>query len=186
MDSFELNKIFGAILTSLLVLMGIGMLSDSIFATHAPEKSAYALPEAAAGGAAGGGSAAPAQVNLAELVGKGDAQRGAGLAKQQCGACHTFDKGGKSGIGPNLYEIVERPIGGKAGFSYSPVFQGKAKEGSKWDFANLQAFLSNPRGFANGTKMAYGGLKDPTRLGDVLAYLRSISDAPKPVPAAAQ
>lgn len=185
MDSFELNKIFGAILASLLVIMGIGMFSDSIFATHAPEKSAYALPEAEAAGAAGGG-AAPVKVNLAELVGKGDAQRGAGIAKQQCGACHTFTKGGKAGIGPNLYEIVERPIGGAAGFGYSPVFQAKAKESGKWDFANLHAFLSNPRGFANGTKMAYGGLKDPTRLGDLMAFLRSISDAPKALPAAAQ
>ncbi|MBM3608596.1 MAG: c-type cytochrome [Alphaproteobacteria bacterium] len=184
MDSFELNKILGAILTTLLVVMGIGIFSDTIFATHAPQKSAYELPAESADGAAAGGGAAAPQVNLAELVGKGDAGRGAGVAKQQCGACHTFDKGGKSGIGPNLFGIVERGIGGTAGFAYSPVFQGKAKEGGKWSFESLYAFLSSPRAFANGTKMAYGGLKDPGRMGDLMAYLRSIADTPAALPAA--
>ena len=186
MDSYELNKIFGAVLVALLGLMGIGMFSDALFSKHKLEKAAYALPEAAEGGAAAPGAAAAPQINLVELLEKADASRGAAYSKQQCGACHTFDKGGKSGTGPNLYGVVGRPIAGVAGFTYSPALQAKGKEAGNWSFENLQAFISNPRGFAAGNKMAYGGVKDPTRLGEVLAYLRAQADTPAPLPTAAK
>lgn len=185
MDSFELNKIFGAILGTLLIVMGIGIFSDTIFASHAPEKTAYALPEAAAGGTGAPAAAAPV-VSIAELLGKADPARGANLAKQQCGACHTFTKGGKDGIGPHLFGVVDRPIASIAGFGYSPGMQAKAKTDGKWTFEHLQAFITNPRGYAAGTKMAFGGLKDPTRLGDVIAYLRTLADTPVPLPTAAK
>lgn len=186
MNSFELNKIFGALLGTLLLVMGIGMFSDAIFANHAPEKTAYALPEADAAGGAGAPAAAVPVVSIAELLGKADPARGANLAKQQCGACHTFTKGGKDGIGPHLYGVVERPMAGVAGFAYSPGMQAKAKTDEKWTFEHLQSFIVNPRGYVAGTKMAFGGLKDPSRLGDVIAYLRTLADAPVALPTAAK
>ena len=119
---------------------------------------------------------------LGEMMGKADAKRGETTFGQQCKSCHTVEKGGKAGIGPNLYGVVERPIASFDGFAYSPGLQARAKSDGKWSFEHLVSFVANPRGYANGTKMAYGGLKDTGRLADTLAYLRSLSDNPAAMP----
>ena len=82
-------------------------------------------------------------------------------------------------MGPGLYGVVERPIASHEGFAYSDSLKGK---GGKWDYASLDHFIEAPKGFASGTKMAYGGEKDPARRADIIAYLRSLSDNPAPLP----
>ncbi|MDB5510304.1 MAG: cytochrome c class [Hyphomicrobiales bacterium] len=180
MDSFEFNKIAGAVLGALLFIMGIGIFSDAIFHRRPPATAAYNLPaeEAAPAGAA---AAAPT-VPLPELLAKADPKRGETLAKP-CAACHTFEKGGADKIGPHLFGVVERPIASAAGFAYSDALKTK---GGNWNFDALDHFIANPRGYANGTKMAYGGEKDPARRADILAFLRSKADTPAPLPAAAE
>lgn len=181
MHSLEFNKMAFAVLSTLLFLMGIGIFTDTIFTAHKPAKPGYALPADDAGqGGAAPAAAAPA-VPLGELMAKADVKRGESAAAQ-CKACHTFEEGGKAGIGPNLYDIVDRTIASAPGFAYSNALADKAKSDGKWSFQHLQAFVANPRGYANGTKMAFAGVKDPARVADLLAYLNTFSKSPKPLP----
>lgn len=181
-DSFEFNKIAGAVLATLLFLMGIGIVSNAIYTPHAPEKSAYALPEAAEDS----GAAEPAKkaVPIAVLLAKADPAKGASAVKAACSACHTVDKGGAVKQGPNLYGIVGRPMASTAGFSYSNGMKAVADKEKTWSFDHLASFIGNPRKFVSGTKMAYAGMKNEGRLADILVYLRSLSDSPVALPAA--
>ena len=178
MDSFELNKIAGAVLGSLLLVMGLGIISDALFAAPRPAKPGYALPvaEAAVGGpAASAAEAAPLPVLLA----KADAKKGENLIKA-CAACHNFESGAAAkATGPNLYGVIDRAVGSTA-FAYSDSMKGK---GGKWDYAQMNAFLANPKGVVAGTKMSYAGEKDAAKRADIILYLRSLASSPAPLPA---
>jgi cytochrome c len=181
MDSFEFNKIAGAVLGTALAVMGLREVSSAIYHTEAPEKPGYLIEvaeTAPAGGAEPAAVAAAAPIGV--LLASADAAKGANAAKA-CGACHSFDKGGANKVGPNLWDIVQRPIASHAGFAYSEALTAKA--GQPWTYDDLNAFILNPRGYAPGTKMAYAGLKNDASRADLLAYLGSLSDAPKPFPA---
>ncbi len=178
MDSFEFNKIAGAVLGTLLFMMGLGILSDAVFKGGVPKQSAYALPAAEEASAGGGAAAAAAAVPLPELLAKADAKKGEGLFKP-CSACHAPEKGGANKVGPALYNVVNRPIGSVAGFGYSDSLKGK---GGNWSYDNLDHFIAAPKAFASGTKMAFGGEKDAAKRADIIAYLRSMADAPAPLP----
>ncbi len=130
MDSFEVNKIAGGVLGTLLVTMGLGIAAGGIYAPPAPAKPGYELPMAAAetGGAGDAKSAAPAEP-LPVLLAKADVAKGATLAKA-CGACHNFDKGAGAKVGPPLYGVLGRPVASIAGFAYSDGLKGK---GCDWN-----------------------------------------------------
>lgn len=181
MDSFELNKIAGAVLGTLLFLMGVGMFSSAIFHRSHPEKPGYDLPvaEASTGGKP---EAAAAAVPVAELLAKADPAKGEALAKQACSVCHSFEEGGPVKQGPSLYGVVNRPMASVAGFSYSSSLQERAKTDQTWTFEHLNTFITNPRGYASNTKMAYPGQKNDGRRADILAYLRTLSHSPAPLP----
>lgn len=181
MDSFELNKIAGAVLGVLLFIMGLGIFSSSIFHAQPPKTPGYDLPSAEVASAAA--PAAVAVVPVAQIIASADAGKGAGAAKAACGACHNFEQGSGSKAGPSLYGIVNRPIASAVGFSYSSSLMEKAKTDKEWSFEALNAFILNPKGYASNTKMAYGGEKNDGRRGDILAYLRSLSASPAPLPA---
>ena len=178
MDSFELNKIAGAVLGSLLLVMGLGIISDALFAAPRPAKPGYALPvaEAAVGGPA---AAAVEAAPLPVLLAKADAKKGENLIKA-CAACHNFESGAAAkATGPNLYGVIDRAVGSTA-FAYSDSMKGK---GGKWDYAQMNAFLSNPKGVVAGTKMSYAGEKDAAKRADIILYLRSLASSPAPLPA---
>ena len=178
MDSFEFNKIAGAVLGTLLFMMGLGIVSDAIFKGGVPKQSAYALP-AAEEASAGGATAAAAAVPLPELLAKADAKKGEGLMKP-CSACHSFEKGGANKVGPALWGVVNSQIGSHVpGFAYSDSLKGK---GGTWTYDNLDHFIAAPKAFASGTKMAFGGEKDAGKRADIIAYLRSLADTPAPLP----
>lgn len=181
-DSYEFNKIAGAILGTLLFLMFLGMFSSLIYHAPAPKTAGYALPEAAATSTA----AAPAAAQIAsaaQILASADAGRGAAAAKQACGTCHAFEEGAASKIGPTLGGVVGRQIASVAGFSYSSSLVERGKTDKVWDYDHLNAFINNPKGYASNTKMAYAGDKNDSRRGDIIAYLRSISPKAPPPPA---
>ena len=178
MDSFELNKIAGAVLGSLLFIMGLGVISDALFAAPRMAKPGYELPaaEAAQGGSA---AAAPEVVTpLPVLLAKADPKKGEGLVKA-CAACHSLDSGAAAkATGPALYGVIDRAVG-STGFAYSDSMKAK---GGKWDYVQINAFLTNPKGVVAGTKMSYAGEKDAAKRADIIAYLRSLASSPAPLP----
>jgi cytochrome c len=179
MDAFEVNKIVGAVLFALLVLFSARTASDIIFTVHKPEKPGYevavAEPEAPAEKAE-----EKKEVPLAMRLADASAEKGKSVAKK-CTACHTFDSGGANKVGPNLHGVVGRALASHEGFSYSDALKEK---GGDWDYEKLDAFLANPKGFAQGTKMAFAGVKDGGQRADLILYLRDVSPDAPPLPEA--
>jgi cytochrome c len=180
MNSFELNKILGAILGTCLILLALNIGAGAIFAPEKPAKPGYAIAvqEHPAGGAeAANEPEQPMEVMMASAsVEKGQA------ASRQCSACHTFEKGGPNRVGPNLYGVVGRPRASEPGFNYSAAMKAK---GGTWTFGELYAFLANPRGYIPGTNMTFAGLSRGQQRADVIDYLNTLSDKPLPLPKAA-
>jgi cytochrome c len=180
MDSFEFNKMAGAVLGTALAVFGLSELSGIIYDTHPPEKQGYAIEveEAATGGEQGGGDATP-DVPLPQLLAAADVAKGE-VSHKKCLGCHDFNKGGPNKTGPNLWDIVDRPIASHEGFPYSEAL--KARSGEQWTYDNLFTFLNNPKAFAPGTKMVLA-VKSSAERANLIAYLRTLSDNPKPLPA---
>ncbi len=186
MDSFELNKIAGAVLATGLGVMAVSIVSEAIYTPAAPEKPGYVIATGETGGAGGasGGTGDATVAPIAERLATADAKKGEQVAKK-CLACHTLGKGQPNKVGPNLYGVVGSPIIHPSnGFNYSTAFQDKGKAGFTWTYENLDTFLTNPRGDIPGTAMSFAGLKKPDERADVIAYLRTLSDNPVPLPAA--
>ena len=182
MNAYELNKWAGAILGSALVLFLINEIGNFLVHPTAPEKAVIAieLPESeAASKTAADTDTADAGPSLGALLAEADVAKGQKIAKK-CITCHTFDKGGKNKIGPNLYGVVGGAKASAAGFSYSGALKGL---GGDWTFEDLNAFLSKPKEFAKGTKMAFGGIKKDAARADLIAYLLQFSDSPPALPA---
>lgn len=178
MDSFEFNKMAGALLGSLLFVLGSGVLADVIFSRPVPAKPGYDLPAAQTAAGEASAKAAPA-VPLPELLAKADPKKGEADAKA-CQTCHNFAKGAGPKIGPPLYGVVGRPKGSVAGFDYS---SGMKAKGGNWTFEDLNSFITEPRDYVSGTKMAFAGVSEATKRADIIAYLRTLSDNPLPLPA---
>ena len=180
MDSFEFNKIAGAILGTLMLTMALGLFSGFVFAPRTLVKPGYDLPNAEPEAAAPAAEAAaePA-VPLPQLLVKASLDKGQANAKV-CAACHNFTKGAGAKIGPELWAVVDRPVASMGGFDYSETLK---KKGGDWSLENINAFIANPKAYAPGTKMGYAGEANQEKRADILAYLNSLSDSPKPLPA---
>jgi cytochrome c len=181
MDSFEVNKILGAILGTCLAMLAINIAAGAIFAPEKLAKPGYevTVPEQTPSGK----PAEPEkQQPIEQLLANADVKRGENSAKK-CQACHTFNKGGRNLVGPNLWGVIGRPRASEAGFNYSAAMKGK---GGNWTIDDLNQFITNPRGFVPGTNMTFAGIPRGTERADVIAYLNSLSDNPAPLPKAAE
>lgn len=185
MDSFELNKILGAILGTLLFVMGIGFLAEAIYEPIKGAGPGYALPEPEGDTGTGDGTTTTPQVaDIGTLLASADPTAGAASAKK-CQACHDFTSGGPNKTGPNLYDVVERVMGSHPGFGYSAGMLAHQAKGDTWTYDNLNHFLTSPKGFVEGTKMTFAGIKDDKDRANVIAFLSTLSASPKPFPAPA-
>ncbi|ODT80766.1 MAG: hypothetical protein ABS76_14965 [Pelagibacterium sp. SCN 64-44] len=179
MDSFELNKILGAVLGTLLFVMGVGFLAEAIYHPIEGRGPGYALPEPEAV-AAGPVEEVPA-VPLAVLLASASPDRGAS-AVRKCQSCHNFGEGEPNKQGPNLYNIVGASKAHMPDFAYSDILLQQKAEGQVWSYDNLDAFLTNPKAYAPGTKMAFAGVRSPEERADILSYLQTLSSSPVPFP----
>ncbi len=173
------NTIAGWVLGGGIVLLGATLVTGEIFKQHPPEQKGYVIEGVEE---AGGGGGAAEEPPIATLLATADAARGE-ASFRKCAACHTINDGGASGIGPNLYRTMGSPLGHIAGFAYSDALKGV---GGTWGWDNMNAWLRNPRAFANGTKMTFAGISNPQERADLILYLNAQgSNLPLPaVPAA--
>lgn len=179
MDSFELNKIAGAVLSALLVMFTGKTILDIAYVEHKPEKPGWALPVTVVGTAPSGPPAAPfAPTEVVGLLAKANPDSGQDTFKK-CLACHTPDKGGRNLVGPNLWGVVGRKVAQAPGFPYSEAMKS---HGGEWNWEQLANYLHDPKIAIPGNKMAFVGVKDNAELADLLAYLRKLADTPPPVP----
>jgi len=180
-DSYEFNKIAGAVLGSLLLVFALSEVAHFIMHAETPEKPGFAVEIAEA--PAAGSEAAPAAeaVPIATLLQTASAEKGQAVAKA-CAACHDLSSANANKVGPGLWNIVDQQIAHHEGFAYSDALKAKADQ--KWTWDNLSAFLANPKAFVPGTKMSYAGVKTDEARADLLAFLRTLSDSPVALPVA--
>ena len=178
MDSFELNKVLGAVLATCLALLSLNIAAGAIFTAHAPEKPGFEIAVKEEAPAAKPGEPAAAEEPLPVRFASADAARGEAAAKK-CAACHTFGKGEANRVGPNLWGVVGRPKASEAGFNYSPAMKGQKGE---WTPEQLDVYLTNPKGMVPGTAMSFAGIPRGKERADVITFLNSKSDKPADLP----
>lgn len=180
MDSFEWNKIAGAVLASVLVIIGIGIVGDALFHKEPLEEKAYVVEGVVEEGA---------ETEVAEkeeepvtplpvLLAQASADKGE-RSFRKCAACHAVDPAEGNKVGPNLHGVVGADVAHLDSFSYSDALKSY---GGQWTFAELNGYLENPSEHIPGNKMSFAGIRKPGERADVIAYLNQHSDNPLPLP----
>lgn len=181
MDSWEWNKIAGAVLGTLIFVMVVRIASESLFEVEPPAKPGYVVEGVEETTTAT--NAAPKEEAMPDwgtVLKSADVSKGQNIS-HKCEQCHDLTKGGPNKIGPNLWGIVDADRGeGRNGFDFSAAMKAK---GGKWTYDELFKFLKSPQGYIQGTKMSFAGLRSADDRTNLIAYLRTLSDSPAPIPA---
>jgi cytochrome c len=179
MDSFELNKIIAAILMVVLLIIGLGKIADGIFHVKKPKTAGYHVEmESQLASGTSQKTEIVEKIDITAVMALGDITSGEKIFKK-CAACHSINKGGKNKIGPALYNVVGRAVGGVDDYKYSKAL---ASYGKEWTFKELNGFLTKPSSYLKGTKMSYAGLRKEKDRASVIKYLNQNSDSPKLLP----
>jgi cytochrome c len=179
MDSFELNKIIAAILMVALLIIGLDKIADGVFHVEKPKKPGYKVEvekKLIADNTETAGTIE--KIDIAAIMATGDLDSGKKIFKK-CAACHSIVKDGGNKIGPALYNVVGRAVGGVSDYKYS---KSLASYGKEWTFEELNGFLKKPSTYLRGTKMSYAGLRKETDRASIIMYLNHNSDNPRPLP----
>jgi cytochrome c len=181
MDSFEFNKIAGALLFSLLLILGVQNLASVLFTIEPANPASYPVEVADSGDNSDGdaGAVVDEGPSLATLLASADVGKGEKVARK-CASCHTVEQGGANGTGPALFGIMGRPIGQTADFGYS---DGMAGLDGEWSFDRMNSFLEKPSAYVPGTKMSFIGIRKAKDRANLLAYLNTLGSN-LPLPAA--
>ncbi|MBO6519087.1 MAG: cytochrome c family protein [Rhodospirillales bacterium] len=167
-----------ALLMAAWVVWGSNQIGNML--VHADELSedAYKIEVAESGGGAAASAEQAPEESAMDLLASATTDRGEKVFKK-CAGCHTIEKGGADKVGPHLWGVMGRALGGVSGFAYSDALAAK---GGEWTFEDMDAFLKSPRDFVPGTKMTFAGLKKASDRAAVLLYLRENHDNPPPLP----
>jgi cytochrome c len=172
------NTIAGWVLAGGIVALGLSIVSGKVFHADKPER-----PEQLGfviEGVVSSEGEAEAAVPIATLLANADVAKGERVFAK-CSSCHSINSGGANGIGPNLYGIIGKPHAAVAGFAYSDALKNKP---GPWTFEDMDAWLTSPRAYAEGTKMSFAGLGKPEERADLIAWMNTQSGSPLPLPAA--
>ena len=175
MNSFEINKIIAAILFTVLLIYGIGKISDLVFEVKNQDVVAYKV-EAPEGTAVK--ASAETSVDLTAFLAIGDVAHGEKVFKK-CAACHSVTQEGGNKIGPKLWNVMFRPVGSVTDYKYSKALMGYKKE---WNWEEMNGFLIKPSKWIPNNKMGFAGLKSEKDRASVILYLNQNSDSPRPLP----
>ncbi len=177
MDNLEFNKAAAAVLVAGIVFMVSGVVASMVVKPQTLHHSVLKIDTGASP------AAAPAKEEplapIAPLLASADVANGEAIARRQCAACHTFNEGGRNGVGPNLYGVMGRAHGGSPGFNSSAALKGKP---GPWNYEEMNAWLKKPAAYIPGSRMAYAGLNNDKQRADVILYLRSLAATPLPLP----
>lgn len=88
-----------------------------------------------------------------------------------CSGCHSLTEGGAEGIGPTLWNVVDRPVAARPGYGYSDALR---RTGGRWTSDRLRAFLEDPQGFAPGTTMEMTSSYTDQEISDLITYLQTL------------
>jgi cytochrome c len=182
MDSFEWNKIIGAVLGTAIFIFVVRLVAEKVYEPEKPEKPGYVVEGVVETPA--GGAAAPVEEAMPDwgtVLASADVAGGKTISTK-CEQCHDLTKGGPNKIGPNLFGVVDRPRASHPGFSYSSAMKGKP---GNWTYDELFKFIKAPGVDIPGTKMSFAGLRSEKDRINLIAYLRSNADAAAPIPAPA-
>ncbi|HKK28936.1 MAG TPA: c-type cytochrome [Alphaproteobacteria bacterium] len=178
MNSMEINKVAAAVLTAGVIAMMLGLFARILIPAH--EGHGEAGPNLFA-------ELSPAEVQaptepegpepIAPFLATVSADAGSSVARR-CTSCHSFEPGGPHKVGPNLANIVGADKAARD-FAYSGALD--EMEGD-WGYQELNLFLYDPRDYVPGTKMSFAGLKDPEDRAAIIAYMRSFTENPPPLP----
>ncbi|MBL6937540.1 MAG: cytochrome c family protein [Alphaproteobacteria bacterium] len=184
MDSWTFNKIAGAVLGTLILVLVINFATEALFEVEKPAKEAYHVEGVVETASTGGASATPAAETIPDwgtVLPKADVNAGKDIATR-CQQCHDISKGGPNKIGPELWGLLGRPRATEAGFSYSSAMSA---DHNPWTYDKLFQFTHQPQSFVPGTKMSFAGLRSADDRINLIAYLRTQEDTPEAIPAPA-
>ena len=174
MDSFEINKIFGAICATALFILALTIVTDFLYSEPELKEQAYVVELPDTDASIVDEMVEVVEIDVMELLVMASLENGQKVAKK-CVSCHNFEAGSANKIGPNLYNIVDRKMGIMDDFAYSNALNERGANDESWTFENLFHFLENPKKWLPGTLMGYAGIRKPKDRADLIVYLHDIS-----------
>tara|TARA_B100000686_G_scaffold138527_1_gene145926 strand:+ start:154 stop:675 length:522 start_codon:yes stop_codon:yes gene_type:complete len=172
-----MNKIIVSIVFAIILVLGINKITDVIFYTEKPEKSAYQVANVTTVASTTSATESSEPEDIMALFASTSAAEGAKVFKK-CAACHSIAEGGKNKIGPALWGVIGRKAGSLSDYKYSKAMAAYAK---LWSFEEMNGFLIKPKDWIKGTKMSFAGLKNAKERAAVILYMNENSNSPLPL-----